>query len=126
LANVVVTPMTFEPVYSQSAEIVERKGTGHPDTICDSIAEELSVELCRLYLQEFGAVMHHNVDKALLVGGVAHPTFGGGEIISPIEIYLDQGKHTPSGSRQTHYCPAPNKTGKQRSGRSFHEVPAKG
>ncbi len=88
MANVVVTPMTFEPVYSQSAEIVERKGTGHPDTICDSIAEELSVELCRLYLQEFGAIMHHNVDKALLVGGVAHPTFGGGEVISPIEIYL--------------------------------------
>ncbi len=88
MANIVVTPMTFEPVYSQDAEIVERKGTGHPDTICDSIAEELSVELSKLYLEEFGAIMHHNVDKALLVGGVAHPVFGGGEIISPIEIYL--------------------------------------
>jgi len=88
LANVVVTPMTFEPVYEQSAEIVERKGTGHPDTICDSIAEELSIELSRLYLHEFGAIMHHNVDKALLVGGVANPVFGGGEVISPIEIYL--------------------------------------
>ncbi len=88
MADVVVTPMTFEPVYKQSAEIVERKGTGHPDTICDSIAEELSVELSKLYLQEFGAVMHHNVDKALLVGGVANPVFGGGEVISPIEIYL--------------------------------------
>ncbi len=32
--------------------------------------------------------MHHNVDKALLVGGVANPEFGGGEVISPIEIYL--------------------------------------
>ncbi len=88
MANIVVSPMTFEPVYSQDAEIVERKGTGHPDTICDSIAEELSVELSKLYLEEFGAVMHHNVDKALLVGGVAHPVFGGGEVISPIEIYL--------------------------------------
>ena len=88
MANIVVTPMTFEPVYSQSAEIVERKGIGHPDTICDSIAEELSVELSRLYLEEFGAIMHHNVDKALLVGGVANPQFGGGEVISPIEIYL--------------------------------------
>ncbi len=88
MANVVVTPMTFEPVYSQDAEIVERKGTGHPDTICDSLAEELSVELSRLYIEEFGAVMHHNVDKALLVGGVANPEFGGGEVISPIEIYL--------------------------------------
>ena len=80
--------MTFEPVYAQEAEIVERKGIGHPDTICDSIAEELSVELSRLYLEEFGAVMHHNVDKALLVGGVANPEFGGGEVISPIELYV--------------------------------------
>ncbi len=88
MANVVVTPMTFEPVYSQDAEIVERKGVGHPDTICDSIAEELSVELSKLYIEEFGAVMHHNVDKALLVGGVANPEFGGGEVISPIELYL--------------------------------------
>ncbi len=83
-----VTPMTFEPVYTQMAEIVERKGTGHPDTICDSLAEEFSVELSRLYLEEMGAIMHHNVDKALLVGGVANPRFGGGEVISPIEIYL--------------------------------------
>ncbi|RLJ71501.1 S-adenosylmethionine synthetase [Hydrogenivirga caldilitoris] len=88
MANIVVSPMTFEPVYFQDAEIVERKGVGHPDTICDSIAEELSVELSRLYLEEFGAVMHHNVDKALLVGGVANPEFGGGEVVSPIEIYV--------------------------------------
>lgn len=88
MANIVVSPMTFEPVYFQDAEIVERKGIGHPDTICDSIAEELSVELSRLYLEEFGAVMHHNVDKALLVGGVANPEFGGGEVVSPIEIYV--------------------------------------
>lgn len=88
MANVVVTPLTFEPVYRQDAEIVERKGVGHPDTICDSVAEELSVELSKLYLEEFGAVMHHNVDKALLVGGVADPQFGGGNVVSPIEIYL--------------------------------------
>ncbi len=88
MANIVVTPMTFEPVYSQDAEIVERKGVGHPDTICDFLAEELSVELSKLYLEEFGAIMHHNVDKALLVGGVANPVFGGGEVISPIEIYV--------------------------------------
>lgn len=80
--------MTFEPVYLQDAEIVERKGTGHPDTICDYLAENLSRELCKWYLKEFGAVMHHNVDKALLVGGVARAEFGGGEIIEPIEIYL--------------------------------------
>jgi len=88
LANVVVSLMDFKPVYENPVEIVERKGTGHPDTICDNLAEELSVALCKLYLEEFGFVQHHNVDKALLVGGVADPKFGGGEIITPIEIYL--------------------------------------
>ncbi|MDQ7039114.1 MAG: methionine adenosyltransferase, partial [Aquificota bacterium] len=88
MPNIVVTQMTFEPVYAQDAEIVERKGIGHPDTICDSLAEELSLELSRIYLDELGAIMHHNVDKALLVGGVADPRFGGGEVLSPIEIYL--------------------------------------
>ena len=88
LANVVVSEMDFRPVYENPVEIVERKGLGHPDTICDNLAEELSVALCKLYLEEFGFVQHHNVDKALLVGGVANPSFGGGEIITPIEIYL--------------------------------------
>ena len=88
MANIVITPMTFKPVYELDAEIVERKGTGHPDTICDYLAENLSRELCLWYLKEYGAVMHHNVDKALLVGGVARAEFGGGEIIEPIEIYL--------------------------------------
>ena len=88
MANIVVTPMTFAPVYEQFAEIVERKGIGHPDTICDNLAENLSRELCRWYLSEFGAIMHHNVDKALLVGGVSNAYFGGGEVIQPIEIYL--------------------------------------
>ena len=88
MANIVVSLMDFKPVYENPVEIVERKGTGHPDTICDNLAEELSVALCKLYLEEFGFVQHHNVDKALLVGGVADPRFGGGEIITPIEIYL--------------------------------------
>jgi S-adenosylmethionine synthetase len=47
-------------------EIVERKGLGHPDTICDEIAERLSLALSRLYLSEYGEILHHNVDKALL------------------------------------------------------------
>ncbi|GAB6078898.1 methionine adenosyltransferase [Hydrogenobaculum acidophilum] len=85
---IVVSEMTFEKVSTQEAEIVERKGIGHPDTICDSLAEELSVELSKMYIRELGAIMHHNVDKALLVGGKAQAKFGGGEVISPIEIFL--------------------------------------
>lgn len=69
-------------------EIVERKGLGHPDTICDALAENLSIALSRFYLERFGSILHHNVDKALLCGGAARPEFGGGEVLEPIEIYL--------------------------------------
>ena len=37
-------------------EIVECKGLGHPDTICDGIAEELSLTLSRHYLAEYGKI----------------------------------------------------------------------
>ena len=52
-------------------EIVERKGLGHPDTICDALTENLSRALSRVYLERFGAILHHNVDKVLLCGGAA-------------------------------------------------------
>ena len=69
-------------------EVVERKGLGHPDTICDALAETLSRNLCREYRNRFGHVLHHNVDKALLCGGRAAPAFGGGTVLVPISIYL--------------------------------------
>ena len=72
----------------QPVEIVERKGLGHPDTVCDALAEELSRALCRFYLEQFGFVMHHNVDKVLLWGGTSQPRFGGGVVTAPIEIFL--------------------------------------
>jgi S-adenosylmethionine synthetase len=73
---------------SQPLEIVERKGLGHPDTICDALAENLSRALSRFYLERCGAILHHNVDKALLCGGAARPAFGGGEVVEPVDIYL--------------------------------------
>lgn len=69
-------------------ELVERKGLGHPDTLCDALAEHLSRTLSRAYLERFGVILHHNVDKALLRGGAARAAFGGGEVTEPIEIYL--------------------------------------
>jgi S-adenosylmethionine synthetase len=69
-------------------EIVERKGIGHPDTICDGIAEHFSACLCRAYLDRFGFILHHNVDKVLLAAGRSRPAFGGGEVVEPIQIIL--------------------------------------
>src|SRR5512133_1901926 len=72
----------------KTIEIVERKGLGHPDTICDALAENLSRNLCREYRVRFGEVLHHNVDKALLACARAMAEFGGGTVLAPIEIYL--------------------------------------
>ena len=70
------------------AEIVERKGLGHPDSVCDALVEQWSLALSRHYLEHYGAILHHNVDKALLVGGAAAPRFGGGRVLEPITIFL--------------------------------------
>lgn len=69
-------------------EIVERKGLGHPDYIADSIAEAVSRALSKYYLEKFEVILHHNVDKVLVVGGQAKPRFKGGEIIRPIHIIV--------------------------------------
>jgi S-adenosylmethionine synthetase len=69
-------------------EVVERKGTGHPDTMCDALAEAFANALARFYVDRFGSVAHFNVDKALLVGGASRPAFRGGEVTTPIQVYL--------------------------------------
>jgi S-adenosylmethionine synthetase len=82
-------PIVISPLQTaDEVEIVERKGIGHPDTICDALAETLSRNLCQEYQRRFGEILHHNVDKALLCGGRATAAFGGGSIIAPINIYL--------------------------------------
>jgi S-adenosylmethionine synthetase len=81
-------------------EIVERKGLGHPDTICDEIAEEFSLALSRYYLAEFGEILHHNVDKVLLAAGTSRPVFGGGEITAPMQIILAGRATTTVGDKQ--------------------------
>jgi len=78
--------LDFPYIEEQDVEIVERKGIGHPDTICDNISEKFSIELSKYYYENFGRIFHHNVDKAVLIGGKAIPKFGGGEVLEPIEI----------------------------------------
>ncbi|MDH5613057.1 MAG: methionine adenosyltransferase, partial [Gammaproteobacteria bacterium] len=80
--------LTASPYSESPIEIVERKGIGHPDTICDALAEELSRALCQFYLKNFGFILHHNVDKVLLRGGSSKASFNGGEVLLPIEIYM--------------------------------------
>ena len=88
MLEISITPVSKLSPMSGSVEIVERKGLGHPDTICDALAEELSLALCRYYRDHFGLILHHNVDKALLWGGASQTAFNGGEVLAPMEIFL--------------------------------------
>ncbi len=75
-------------VAEQKVEIVERKGLGHPDYICDSIMEAISVALSGEYIKEFGTVLHHNIDKGFLVAGQVEKMFGRGRVIKPMELII--------------------------------------
>jgi len=97
-----VNQLRTYPVPKQKIEIVERKGLGHPDTISDMVMNELSVELCRLYLKEFNRVLHYNLDKSLLVAGESETKFGGGVVKRPMKLifgdratYSFNGKELP-------------------------------
>jgi len=104
MRNITVESLKATPVEQQAVELVERKGIGHPDTICDSIMEATSVALCREYLNTFGRVVHHNIDKCLLVAGRTSPKLGGGTVEEPMllvygdrAIYEIDGKRVPVG-----------------------------
>jgi S-adenosylmethionine synthetase len=80
--------LTRPPVEGQRIELVERKGKGHPDTICDAVAEAVSLALCREYTAAFGRILHHNADKGMLVAGQTIPRPGGGRVVGPMRLVL--------------------------------------
>jgi S-adenosylmethionine synthetase len=75
-----------QPVWQRPIEYVERKGLGHPDSICDSVMEAAAKALRDEYQKTFGRVLHHNLDKALLVAGQSQPRLAGGRIVRPMQI----------------------------------------
>jgi S-adenosylmethionine synthetase len=86
--NIQVEPLRAVHIEDQDVELVERKGLGHPDSIADGVSESVSRALCRLYLDEFGKILHHNTDETQVVGGGSEPKFGGGRITAPIYMLL--------------------------------------
>jgi len=69
-------------------EIVERKGLGHPDTVCDLVMEKISQALSKAYMERFGRVLHHNCDKGLLVAGQVERRYGGGRVLEPMRLII--------------------------------------
>ncbi|MEB3760521.1 MAG: methionine adenosyltransferase [Desulfurococcales archaeon] len=86
--NIVVEEYLLPSVEEIEVELVERKGLGHPDYISDAASEVASIALSRLYLERYGRILHHNLDKVLLVGGQASPRYGGGDVLQPIYIIV--------------------------------------
>ena len=86
--RLVVEALAATPVAARRVELVERKGIGHPDTICDALVEAISHALSRMYLERAGVILHYNIDKAFLVAGECRKRFGGGNVIRPIEFIV--------------------------------------
>ncbi len=86
MRNILVNSSKRMPLEKQMVEIVERKGIGHPDSMCDAIMDQVSVSLSQAYLKEFGSIMHHNADKSLLVAGEVECRFGGGVVNGPMKL----------------------------------------
>ena len=86
--TITINSIDKKPVSELNVELVERKGLGHPDYIADASSEAVSRALSSYYLDRYGVILHHNVDKVLIVGGQANPRFGGGDVIQPIYILV--------------------------------------
>lgn len=84
--NIIVESAGHTPASLQRIELIERKGKGHPDTICDSVMEAVCISLCSEYMAVAGHILHHNIDKGLLVAGRSAVKPGGGTILEPMKI----------------------------------------
>ena len=93
--NIVVVEATSQFIEDVPVEIVERKGIGHPDSLCDGIAERISVEYTRWCQENLGVLLHHNFDKVQLVAGEVEVGYGGGHLLKPIRIQI-AGRGTPA------------------------------
>lgn len=87
-----IVPLILEsqrdPLGEDEVEIVERKGLGHPDTICDLVMESVAMGLSQAYLKTCGRVLHFNADKGMLVAGQVDVRFGRGAMLVPMRLVM--------------------------------------
>ena len=102
MRNILVENLKGPTGSERDAEIVERKGTGHPDYMCDAIMEKVSLSLNREYLKKWGAIFHYNIDKGLLAAGRVERRLGGGRVLEPMRLIFGDratteinGEHLP-------------------------------
>lgn len=85
---IVIETYKGKSITEHQVEIVERKGIGHPDYMCDSMMDAISVALSKEYIKQFGTILHHNIDKGLLAAGRVKKYFGGGRVLKPMELTI--------------------------------------
>lgn len=86
--SMVIEALQQTPVAARRIELVERKGIGHPDTICDALVEAIAIALNRMYRERTGTILHYNIDKALLAAGQCVKGFGWGEVQRPMTLFV--------------------------------------
>jgi S-adenosylmethionine synthetase len=86
--NIFVSELTRCSIEEEPIEICEHKGIGHPDTLTDGACEAVSRDLSLAYLERYGKILHHNVDKGLLIAGKSVPRFGGGTWLEPMRLMI--------------------------------------
>jgi S-adenosylmethionine synthetase len=50
--------------------------------------DAVSVSICKEYLEQFGTILHHNIDKGLLAAGSTKIKFGGGKVTKPMKLII--------------------------------------
>lgn len=88
MVEILLERLRLPPIGEQRVEIVERKGLGHPDSICDALMEEIARAINGEYLKRFGQILHNNIDKGLLVAGRVRRRLGGGVVLQPMELVV--------------------------------------
>lgn len=87
--NVFIYTNKKEDIDKKNFEVVETKGKGHPDNICDTLAEKISANYSMYCLKNYGVILRHMIDKLSILGGGSKVYFGKGEMISPIRVLIN-------------------------------------
>lgn len=76
-------------INNKGFEVVETKGKGHPDNICDTLAEKISANYSNYCIENYGFILRHMVDKLTILGGGSKVSFGNGEMKEPIRVLIN-------------------------------------
>ncbi len=81
--------VNYQDPSSEVFEVVERKGVGHPDSLADALANEVSIVYSKHCLETVGVIPHHNVDKLYIGGGHYKNDYRTCERLAPIIVRVN-------------------------------------